>query len=77
MSKPLIIYSHPDCELCEMAAAQATLAQVDWIYQNIRTDIGLLRRYRNCIPVIQNQASQEELFWPFDQQAIRALAAAG
>ena len=75
MNTPLIIYSHPECELCELAAGLATLAGVDWIYRDIGKDIELLRRYRNCIPVIRNQASKEELFWPFEEQDIRALAA--
>ena len=75
MGTPLIIYSHQDCELCEIAAGLATTAGVDWAYQNIRTDIQLVRRYRNCIPVILNQATGEELFWPFEEQDIRALAA--
>ena len=75
MSTPLIIYSHPECELCELAAGMATLAQIDWIYQDIGKDIKLLRRYRNCIPVIRNQETGEELFWPFGDQDIRTLAA--
>ncbi len=75
MSTPLIIYSHQSCELCKMAAGLATMAEVDWIYQDIREDINLLRRYRNCIPVIRNQATGEELLWPFAEQDIRKLAA--
>jgi len=74
MSTPLIIYSHSSCELCEQAADLATQAEVDWVYQDIRMDIDLLRRYRNCIPVLLNQATGEELFWPFEEQDIVALA---
>ena len=75
MNTPLIIYSHSDCELCKKAAGMATLVEVDWIYEDIRKDIKLLRRYRNCIPVLRNQATGEELFWPFQEQDIIALAA--
>ena len=74
MSTPLIIYSHQNCELCEIAAGLATLAQVDWVYTDITKDINLLRRYRNCIPVMLNQTTGKELFWPFEEQDIRALA---
>ena len=74
MSTPLIIYSHSNCELCEQAAALATRAAVDWVYEDIRLDIDLLRRYRNCIPVLLNQATGEELFWPFEEPDIIALA---
>ena len=73
MPAPLIIYSHPDCELCELAADLARVAGVDWIYQDIAKDIKLVRRYRNLIPVIRNQATGEELFWPFEEQDIRNL----
>ena len=76
MNTPLIIYSHQDCELCELAADLATRAKVDWVYQDIRKDINLLRRYRYSIPVIRNQATGIELCWPFEEQDIRGLAGA-
>ena len=74
MSTPLIIYSHSECELCETAAGLATQANVDWVYEDIRKDIELLRRYRNSIPVLLNPATGTELFWPFEQQDIVNLA---
>jgi hypothetical protein len=74
MATPLIIYSHQDCELCEKAAGMVTMAGVDWLYQDITEDIDLLRRYRHSIPVLRNQETGKELFWPFEEQEILGLA---
>ena len=73
MSRSLIIYSRQHCELCEIAAGMATVAGVDWIYQDITEDLQLLRRYRNIIPVIRNPDTDKELRWPFEEHHIRTL----
>ena len=57
MSKPkVVIYSKPDCHLCDVAKAAMVAAQCADEYTlhevNIETDVELLEKYRNDIPVI-------------------------
>ena len=49
MSTPLIIYSHSNCELCEIAASLATRAEVDWVYEDIRKDLEVLRNQLSLV----------------------------
>ncbi len=66
----VILYSGPNCSLCEKAKQVAwpvlsvtghRLREVD-----ITSDVELLRRYRLSIPVLR-QANGRELNWPFDE----------
>jgi len=67
----LLLYSRPECHLCDVAAAmladvapQAPFRKVD-----IERDINLLSRYSVSIPVLQ-RADGAELGWPFDAAAL-------
>jgi hypothetical protein len=40
---------------------------------DISASIALLDRYRNHIPVLRRPDTGEELFWPFDEDALRAF----
>lgn len=73
MSQSLILYTRAECELCEIAAEVATRAGAPWHYQDITTEIDLLRRYRTRIPVLAHPETGEELNWPFDEQAVLGL----
>ncbi len=63
----LLVYSKPDCPLCEHAAVEIQLAGLMEYIQgvNIETDPELMARYEMRIPVIHNPKTGIELGWPF------------
>jgi glutaredoxin len=73
MSQSLILYTRPECELCERAAEVAEAAGANWAFMDITSDIELLRRYRVRIPVLADPETGQEIGWPFDEAAVREL----
>lgn len=71
----LILYSHPDCHLCEEAEALVHRCGMGDTYQivDIEDDLELLKRYGIHVPVLKREDNQQELFWPFDQAALIAF----
>ena len=71
----LVLYSRPDCHLCDEALALVTLTEplpeLDIV--DISTDGTLEARYGTRIPVIRLNRSGEELDWPFGPADIRQL----
>lgn len=79
----LILYGTSGCHLCE-EAAEVLLAfsestglclVVDGI--DIADDADLLARYGTRIPVLVKPASDADLGWPFDKEALSAFLADG
>lgn len=68
----LILYSRPDCHLCDEAAALLAAVAPGRIVTtvDIEQDIGLLDRYGWHVPVLRLADSGDELAWPFDRQAL-------
>lgn len=66
----LVLYTRPDCHLCEVAAGMLEARGLRWRAQNIDTDLGLIRRYGDRVPVVYRPEDGAELFWPFDEQAL-------
>lgn len=73
MNTELILYTGPNCHLCDrarqqiwpvLAAAGRRLSEVD-----ITSDVALLRKYRVSIPVLADENGRE-LPWPFDSERI-------
>jgi hypothetical protein len=74
----LILYQRDDCHLCDlalkvMAAARAPDFESAWVDD----DPALEQRYGERVPVLRDTASDRELDWPFDADAVEALVAAG
>lgn len=68
----VILYSRPDCHLCEEAeellsrvAPERAVRVVD-----IEDDIMLIDRYGIRVPVLRLESTGEELGWPFDEAAL-------
>ena len=64
----LILYTRPDCHLCEQAedlvaqvAPAVALQAID-----IEDDLELVMRYGLSIPVLRQEPGGQELGWPFD-----------
>ena len=74
MSK-LVLYSQPECHLCDDAESLLRVMGLEDSYQtvNIETDLELLKRYGIHVPVLERQDNKEELFWPFDQNDVAAF----
>ena len=68
----LILYSQPDCHLCEEAVTVLCAAGLDNGYEevDIETDLELLKRYGILVPVLLREDNKQELLWPFDQQQL-------
>jgi hypothetical protein len=69
----LILYSRPDCHLCDVAAELLGSLGLAWQVTDIDEDERLVRRYGIRIPVLQRADTGDELFWPFDEGQIRKL----
>ena len=66
----LVLFSRPDCHLCDVAAELLSANGLSWHKKNIESDIDLIRRYGNRIPVLYRPDIEVELGWPFDQQGL-------
>ncbi len=70
----LVLYSTGGCHLCERAEALIRWrvgANLDLV--EIADDPELLERYGVRIPVLRRLDTEQELNWPFDEQAVQSL----
>jgi hypothetical protein len=69
----LVLYSRPDCHLCDVAADLLRGLGREWRSVDIDSDPVLVRRYGIRIPVLEHLPSGQVLFWPFDAARIEDL----
>lgn len=71
----LILYSRPDCGLCDKAEALLAETGLRARYEkvDIETDLDLIARYGDQVPVLLNDQTGEKLAWPFTASQARAL----
>ena len=64
----LLMYSRPDCHLCEEAEALLAVVAPGRVFEtvDIEDDIRLLDRYGIRVPVLRHEPDGAELGWPFD-----------
>lgn len=64
----LVLYSRPDCHLCDEAAQLLAVVAPGRAYRtlDIEDDLALLDRYGVRVPVLRLEPSGAELGWPFD-----------
>lgn len=69
MSK-LLLFSRPDCHLCDEAEALLRLVApgIECEVVDIEDDIRLLDRYGVRVPVLRRELDGAELGWPFDAE---------
>ena len=73
---PLILYQRDNCHLCDQALALlARMRAPDFDTVFIDDDAGLEARYGGRVPVLRCSATEREIDWPFDAQALAALVA--
>ena len=68
-----ILYTRPDCHLCEVAAKILDARGLSWRPRNIDADLDLIRRYGDKVPVLCRNQDGAELFWPFDDEDVSSL----
>lgn len=71
---PFILYQRDDCHLCDLALdvlAQARLPAFDSVF--IDDEPALESAYGHRVPVLRDVARGQELDWPFDACAVRAV----
>ena len=67
----LSLYTRPDCHLCELAEDMLDECGVAWQSVDIESDLSLIRRYGNHIPVLYRADINRELFWPFNAATLK------
>lgn len=65
-----LLYSRPECHLCEVAGAMLEASGVRWRYVDIEPELNLVRKYGDRVPVLTNPSSGAELGWPFDAETL-------
>ena len=77
MQKKYILYGTSGCHLCEEAEAMINRAMknqnIIFLKQDIVEEDDLLHQYALTIPVFKCQATQQELNWPFTEEAVKAF----
>ncbi len=68
----LLVYSRPECHLCDLAAAELKAAGLLQFVKgvNIEDDPELLKRYELRIPVVHDPVKQIEIGWPFTAESL-------
>jgi len=68
----LTLYQRDDCKLCDEAVALlARVRAPEFESVWIDGDAGLEARYGLRVPVLRNEATDQELGWPFDANTLR------
>jgi hypothetical protein len=75
-AQEIILYTRPDCHLCELAAPMLQSCGAAWHPVDIESDLELIRKYGIRIPVLYRADIDRELFWPFTTEAVKAFTAA-
>ena len=70
MAKDLILYSGPECHLCELAEQVISQLPDGLLGEIVKVDISkdhdAYHLYALRIPVVKRTDNQQELGWPFD-----------
>ena len=69
----LVLFSRPDCHLCDVAAELIEAESLKFTKANIEVDIDLISRYGTRIPVLLRTDTQAELGWPFTAHLLRSF----
>ena len=67
----VILYTRPDCHLCELAATMIEDCGVLYTQASVDTDPDLIRQYGTRIPVVYRPDVKRELAWPFTAESLR------
>jgi hypothetical protein len=74
LSEPLVLYERAGCHLCHQVHRMLDRAGIRWRPVDIDGDQALEDKYGLRIPVLLRPDSGCELFFPFDERALRCFA---
>lgn len=69
----VILYTQPDCHLCELAEQMLEQCDVNWYAVDIEADPELLKKYGIHVPVLYRTDVDRELYWPFTVETVSAF----
>ncbi len=69
----VILYTRPDCHLCDLAAQMLEQCAVTWYRVDIESDLELIQKYGNHIPVLYRPDVDRDLYWPFTAETVTAF----
>ena len=72
----VILYHTDACHLCELAAELLAQTNTDFKMIDICDDLKLAEQYGVRIPVVKVVATERELNWPFDLEALKEFLGA-
>ena len=72
--EPLILYSRPECHLCDQVVLMLDRIGIRWRPVDIDDDPELTRKYGVRVPVLARPDSGRELFFPFSEEELRRFA---
>jgi glutaredoxin len=72
-AQEIIMYSRPDCHLCELAAQMLEECDVAWYEVDIESDLELIRKHGARVPVLYRADIDRELVWPFSIATVSAF----
>lgn len=72
-AKELILYTRPDCHLCELAEQMIEECNATWYPVDIEGDLALVRKHGHRVPVLYRPDIDRELIWPFNPDTVQAF----
>jgi hypothetical protein len=72
-SEELVLYGSLGCHLCEQAEELLVSLRINFLKVEITDDEALMQAYGIHIPVLKQESSGKELFWPFDTEKVLNL----
>ena len=72
-AREVVLYTRPDCHLCELAEQMLENGAVRWQTVDIETSLDLIRKYGTRIPVLYRPDVDRELYWPFTEESVNAF----
>ena len=72
-AREVILYTQPDCHLCDLAAQMLEQCAVNWYAVDIESEAELTQKYGSHIPVLYRPDVDRELYWPFSGETVSAF----
>lgn len=69
-AEEVVLYTRPDCHLCDLAGEMLERCDVLWRVEDIETDLELIRKYGTLVPVVYRPDVDKELQWPFNEKSL-------
>jgi len=72
-ARDVILYTRPDCHLCEEAERMLENCGLIWQAVDIEDNLELIAKYGTRIPVLYRPDVDRALYWPFTEPGVSAF----